>query len=578
MTVAGVDNEQGAEAVRLRPGPAARRKDAVAILALLALGVGLPMVLGAIAGSLDVPRNDDWAYRRLALDFATTGKLQLSVTTIILGQVVVVQPLLMLSGLQPWAFTVAGVIFGSGAVLGVYVLGRQFLAPPRAFLAVALLLLFPGYLAYAVSFMSDAPAIALECFCLALGIKAVRHDPTHDVWLVAAVLVGCLALTFRDFALAAPAAVLVTAISKAPRRLRYWALVAACVGWYAALFYARTALRAEDLQPSVSVGSPLQSMQALTILAMVVLPSALLALAHLRRTWSRMDAVLGLELGLLLSGGLVIWLIQGAIGQVLLPNLASRWGAPQRVMFLGDRPLLFGDLSWAGITMVALGASVLLLAVLGGAAGALVRTVPRSRSAWQGRLASPAGSLAVFTFAVAAGLTVYGLFNTVYDRYYWPLVPALAIFLLCLPRSPTRDLVSRGRPVARAAAYGAASSIAFLTVLSLAFALNSNAFDAALWRGGTLLAEQGVPRDEIDAGLGWVGSYASTPLTGGGSGAVFYRAYWPGFHQCGFVTSRPEPTSDVELVDTVSYRLFLVAGPDEALLVYRETGPACQAR
>ena len=75
---------------------------------------------GLAAGSQDLPRHDDWVYRRIALDLASRGVLSLhSVTTMLVGQIILVQPFLRIFGLQSAAFSAFGAVVGrrSGARL-----------------------------------------------------------------------------------------------------------------------------------------------------------------------------------------------------------------------------------------------------------------------------------------------------------------------------------------------------------------------------------------------------------------------------------------------------------------------------
>src|SRR5258706_7167076 len=120
------------------------RADAWFIVGLVLAGAVLPLVISAIAGSLEVPRNDDWSYRRIATALASTGRLELdgAAETMLIGHVAITQPLLWLSAGHAWSFTIAGLLFAVGGVVGAYALARQILPPTRAALAAALLLLF----------------------------------------------------------------------------------------------------------------------------------------------------------------------------------------------------------------------------------------------------------------------------------------------------------------------------------------------------------------------------------------------------------------------------------------------------
>lgn len=76
------------------------RRDWAALGGIIGLAVGLPVILGLVAGALDIPHNDDFDYRQVALGFWSTGSLEMrgfSVMSLI-GQILFVQPFLWLSG------------------------------------------------------------------------------------------------------------------------------------------------------------------------------------------------------------------------------------------------------------------------------------------------------------------------------------------------------------------------------------------------------------------------------------------------------------------------------------------------
>src|ERR1051325_7170446 len=93
----------------LRPGPSLRI-DVACVVALLVLAVAIPLALGAAAGSLAIPRNDDWDFRRVATGLWQTGRLVFDhvAEMTLIGQIVLVQPLLTLLSGDPIAFTIAG--------------------------------------------------------------------------------------------------------------------------------------------------------------------------------------------------------------------------------------------------------------------------------------------------------------------------------------------------------------------------------------------------------------------------------------------------------------------------------------
>jgi hypothetical protein len=563
----------------LRRRLADRELDRILLPSLVALGVGLPVIAGLLAGSLEIPRNDDWVYRRIALELAQRGVLALhGVTTMMVGQIVVAQPFLWLSGLQPWAFTAAGIVFAAAAVVSSFVLARQFLPPVRAALASSLLLLFPAYLAYATSFMTDVPGAAAQFACLSLGIKALRQQPVSSRWLLASAAVGCFAFSIREFAIAAPTCVLLAAIIAEPRRLRHWGLAIAAAAYVVILFVLKSTLPGQNLGIPIGLGGLMQSTHAMSSVSLILLPAALVGGARWRRSWKRRDVAVGAELGLLVIGVRVLqWFHDGVMPAVMLGNPASPWGAGTNQYLIGGRPLLFSDAMWAVMGMLALVATVLVLSVCTGIAGAYLRRYRGSWSTLIDRLGSPVGLLVSYSIAVAVGLTLYGLRYPLFDRYYWPLVPVVATLLMRGPQGHPSHVAMAGGELKRAITAPVIAAFSLITIVSLIFMLNSLAFDSARWRGGERLVQLGVAPENVDAGYEWVGYYQ--PDLPGALEIIptqsFYETLWQGRRECGIVTSAREGPTGAALVGTVAYRLFLVTGPEELLSLYRVTSADC---
>ena len=319
-----------AERAGRRPRASPSLRWDVALLAgLLILGVAIPFVVGLAAGSQDIARVDDWVYRRIAIDLATRGVLSLhSVTTMLIGQIILVQPFLKIFGPQSAAFSAFGAVSAIGAVLASYLLARQFLAPRRAALATIPLLIFPGYLAYATSFMTDVPTLALEMTCLALGVVALRHRPVRIRWLLASAAVGCLAFSIREFAIAAPVAVLLAAICAQPRRVQTWAVVLGVAACCALLVVVKSTLPGQDLGSPygyIGTGADLsQLVEALAVVSLALLPVTIVTAVQARRSWKRADMMIGAELGIVvIAYQLFEWHQNGTIPLVFLSGLAN---------------------------------------------------------------------------------------------------------------------------------------------------------------------------------------------------------------------------------------------------------------
>jgi hypothetical protein len=549
---------------------------------LFLLGVVLPVVVGAMAGSLEIPRNDDWSYRRISLDLARTGQLALdgASQTMIVGQILLAQPFLWLSGLQPWGFAAAGIVFATGAMVSAYVLARQILPPRVAVIPVLLLALSPGYLAYATSFMSDVPALVAEFVCLILGARAVTRRPVSTAWLVAAVAVGFFAFSIRDFAVAAPASVIVAALCAEPRRWRHWGVAIAFAAASIALYLWRATLSGQlgDVGPAKE--APGGVILAAASIAFVCAPAAIVAAIRWHRHWRGVDVVVGLFAGwLLVDFHVYEWMTLGKMPIIFLGNLSSQYGVPSWGLMLGGRPLVIDDSLWLAINVVALAACLISLGVGTGIAGAHLRRHMSSFVEFVQRFGSPQGLLLLFSASSTLGLAIYGLRFNIYDRYLWAIVPVVATLLLYVPSDLAgREMTSTSSRRAWGSAGAATLGVGILATMSIMYLVNSHAFDVARWRAGDVLARLGIATNEIDAGYEWLGYHATVQARPGRPApdpVIWYRGWWPAFRMCGYVSAVPDPSVASRFIGTMSYRLFLVAGDTEQLYLYRVNDPGC---
>ena len=560
-----------------------RREDVWLVAGLLLLAVVLPLVVGVIAGSLEIPRNDDWSYRHIAVGLARTGRFTLDgiSETMIIGQILFTQPFLWVAGLQPWAFTAAGVVFATSGILSAFAMARRVLPARDAALAAALLAIFPGYLAYSTSFMSDVPALAAQFLSLALGAIAIGRRPVHMGWLLAAAAMGIFAFSIREFAAAAPASIILAAIAAERGRFRMWAFAIGVVAVCIAIHLWRSTLTGQ--LPPVGPGHayPAALKQALSSVAFVVAPAAIIGGIRWHQHWRRIDVVIGAEVGVVLAVGQVVqWYMDGSVPRMILDIQASQWGVPTRGHLGGERPLLFTDAVWAAVNGLALVATVVVLAIGTGIAGAHLRRTRGSLDVLLNRLGSGAGILVLFLLAVTAGFVAFSLSRPIFDRYFWPLVPPVSALFLYLPRDlHAKRLLLPTRRATKVLAGSATAIGAVLAIISLVFMLNSNAFDAARWRAGEQLVGLGIPADTIDAGYEWMGYHATSPgdPTRPGSTNPFYRRWWPSFRECGLVSSDMTDRPDAQLVGTTGYELNLISGPTETLYLYRISGPDCRS-
>ncbi len=542
------------------------RTDMVALATLCLAGVGIPLWLSAAAGAIGLPGNDDWVYMRAAGSLFRTGNVDLpGHTAAFVGQLVIVQPFLWLSGGNPWAFTAFGLTATLIGVVSTYLLARRFVLTVSAVLVVLLVEVFPGFARESASFMTDVPAYALTMLSLLLGIRWLQGDGRRATF-VAALAVGVLAFSIREFAIAAPVAILVAAWTRNRADERIWlaglsAIVAvgvAAVVRIAALMPGHGAVVTPHPGQLGLLGP------AFTTLGAVLLPAAALAMGRRIATFSPAQTILGAGLVCLLvaplSGTLVgnLWMPNGAAGDDLLT---------------GTRGAVIGAVAWALSSQLAFFAAMLAaaLAIRWGhrsLAGAISLSTATERAIRIAR--SREGPIVLFLGAYAGELAVFTSLSYPLDRYLYPLVPAAAILLLRGSARPS--WFGRNQAISHAA-------FAWLAASAFVIASNSFAYDAARYREGEATVALGYDARTIDAGYEWVGYHA----TGVGNsvspeyGLKWYDDMLLPSRPCAVLSNSPVDLPGFRLirVNRSAYLRYLFFGPAEPLYLYGSLAAGC---
>lgn len=554
---------------RLRPRTAAAWTPWLIAVGLVC--VGLPVVASALSGNLTIPHNDAWSMSRITQTFASTGQIRLLNWNDmnLIGQVVMLGPLGSSLVVQQLAVAALSVV----CLLCAYRLLAVSLTTRDAVLGTALLGMWPGWASLSTSFETDVPAFAATFAALLLGRRALMRDSRG--WLTAAWLMSLWAISIREQAIVAPAAIVGCAwLTRHSRRhlgARTIGLSAAsAVVVLAAFEIWRWGLPlGQDPRPTASLlhlPRNLVGYGCLTYftLALCLAPAVLIGAG--RHRWTRRDCG-ALGVGFVLVTLALHW--GGVVGRYLEPS-----GEYSQVL-PGARVVVPRNV-WDA------------LLVLGGVSGMLL--VPVARQRW--RSVDPL--LALFTILAFVEIVIIGAIgNGVWDRYLPALVPGtLSVVLLPArvrskthPPNGSRTAAATDRRAAVMLRSSAVVAFACIAVISASLAANGYSFDTARWHAAQRLAHAGVPPSRIDAGMEWVGWHSSHGMIysrdqagrPGGWELAFSRAA-----ACLVLSSSPlragarSENASWTLAGSFAYRTFLVAGRSR-LYAYRTHAQGCRS-
>lgn len=556
---------------------------------LVLLGVGLPGALALWTHAFSTPRNDAWAYQRVLFDFARTGHYSLVGWGAmgLVGQVLWAAPFVVVFGPQPWVPAVAVAVLAVVGLAATYAMARSVVPRGRATAVVLTVLVLPGFLVNTSTFMSDVPAFAADVTCLALGAAAMRGNGTRWGWATAAVLVGLLGVSVREFDLAAPLAVVVVLAARDRRHLKTYVGVGAGVLVTCAAIYAWTATLAGYQHkalglPTAQTGQMLAACYFTASFFMVPWLPAALRRSRAPLSWRGPVAAVAT-----LCGG---FLLMAGHHPLFIGNYIGQTGAEGGDVLFGARPDLFPGDIWSLMQVVAL---------VGGALAAflLANTRPWRRSprateapgpggqtsslAWPRRPDGPSATSAttlvrLFTVINLALLLTYGVAvrAAVWDRYLWPVVFGVVLLLAAQSRFDDARPHARLGPGPRGWLSRLPAPALALAVAATATAavLNSDAYDGARWSAGQDAVRAGFPSSEVDAGFEWVGSHATatakpnTSAAGAPAEETWYDQMFPGFRECAFLSGSVLAEPSLVLMRTVTYNEIAFAGVEHMYL------------
>lgn len=549
-------------AARLQTAPpaggAANRLEAAVALSIAGVAVGSGVAVRLVSGTWQLPGGDDWSYAKAAFTLARTGELRLSGWGVmsLVGQLYLAQPWLALFGRSHGTLHLATSAFGVVALACTYALARRLMERLPAALATVGIAALPGLVPLSVSFETDVPAYALSVLALLVGARAVERH--HPGLLLTSVAIGLVGGSIREVALAAPAAVLLTALGgglREPSRARLagvfvvGVLSAAVVGafllWRPGLPGSQSLPHTLSLRNAAGSGVSIGFTLALYLSPILpLLPWRSLAGGQ---RW-RSAAVAG--------STAVFGILAISRGHPLLLPSAVPWArAGPAVMSLGVEPTLAPG-SVALLQVLALLAAAAFAALVAASLGGGPRRVADVAD-------QPPVVLLLWVFGVLAALGAVAhafVGGPVFDRYLFPVALPVVVLMLRGCRPSRLRLAGTGVALGLAVGVGTAASLLGATAQAARYELAMRA------------VAEGLPPTAVDGGFEWVADHSPDPaFTAAASGwahpSPWYAEVFPASSNCQLVSQGSLADPNLELIERRRYAAL--PGLDREVLRYR---------
>ena len=545
----------------------------------LAFGVvALSWTMAAIGGAAGIPRTDDWAFSRVAFDWARTGNVRLVGwgQMSLVGLAAWALPWIRVFGAHQWVLDLAGGVLVAVGLVAAHQLARTVLDDASATVAVLCVVLCPGFLRDATSFMTDGPAFALSTVCLLAGVRFMSAEGRRQTcWLVTALGFGFWAFTVRELAVAAPAAFLTTAFLTRRDRREQIVVGGVCfLGACGAFLLWRRGLPGQQPYwgvPPVFVVVELVVNGIFTV-ALGIAPALAITAPRWWHPRARIARLVGMAAGAVLALVPVAyaqWSWNGRY-QWLLGDYLDPRGMNANKLSSGTRATVLAGPVHVLLILVAVTAAVVTCGLI--AEHLALRHADRSTD-------TPTTRMLVAHLLFGGGVLVIAaaLNAVVFDRYLWPLVLSGAILLL--HRLPNARPAPRPRGT-RTARWITVVVFGLLAIVAVVLAANSDAFDGTRWRLATRAVAAGNDPHTIDAGFEWIGTHtdARAQVRAVALTPDRFRTPWATMFAsptiCIIESSSPLTDPRVTLIGTTQWHPFLTFGT--AHMYTYETGePGC---
>lgn len=537
------------------------------------------IALAALRSSFAIPKDDDWSYLAVTLEWAERGHLTLNgwVHMMFVSQGALGTAIINTIGPSVWVLNILVVLTGIGGLFVVYWLSRNLLSQGFSLLVVAVAGLSPLWLRLSVSYMTDVPAWALAGLSLALGVYACRRSSC--LWLTLAAVMGLLALGVREYAAVPLVSLLIWVLLRTyPRCFKRWALIllllVSLLGVIA--FFWRQTL------PGSIATTPASPLEAVHLACSLVLTCALLMAPYLflglilvwplkanlfhlfRKYW------VGTFVGLFLGLG-----VAAASSMRLVGNVIHPYGSSWTSVGDGVRSIPLGG--FRAVTLLAVVSLVLMLAFTGMILQRWATTKPGKLLE---RPRSSSSLVGLYIFISVALMAVYFVAILVvgapaFDRYLLLIVPLFGIVVLWSATRCMQQTASRWQK----------SAVASLLVVTGFFGIvitdGLNQVDGLRWQVASTLVQDGVPAYKIDGGDAWFrfhqkdapGVAEVGSLENSIPGRTWWQTFFKGSTFCRMVAIESETDLQAMYGRAISiqeertllgtpFRIMVFAGPD----------------
>ncbi|MFM7270448.1 MAG: hypothetical protein ACKO2C_02285 [Actinomycetes bacterium] len=490
-----------------------RRGDLLAVAVLLLVGGVLPVLVAQRAGALGIPRSDDWSYLTTLFRWTDGGGLRFNgwVSMTLVGQLVLAAPVAILSHRSITAVHVAAATFGVVGLLAVHRIGVRLL--PRRSLALLLAVTVgvgPLWMALSPTFMTDVPTFTVQMLMAWAAVVGLTQRDRRIGWFAAAVALGLLGISIRQYAVVPLGAALLAfglvAVRDRDRRLGLAVVLAAGLAAVTVLALMVWWGTVPDPLPGAPVRPTAGSLREglaravgyLRLSGLLLLPVVIACgpVSSARRAWAAGRATTALLTGFVVAGLGAAWLTLG--DDVYVGNYVHPRGVLADDVLNGTRPLLMPPALWMATVLVGTVAGLVIL----------WRIVP-----WLTGLRSRARSVdAVDPVALMLGLTIAGLLGAyvltdvlqinrfpIFDRYALTMLPLVGLLLL---RHPATDTAAA--PARRSTSVAVAAGLVALAGYGLVAGIDSATYDATRWRVAEDVVATGVDPRDIAGGFEWL--------------------------------------------------------------------------